>query len=96
MRENVDYNALMEKQSVLKLSITRLEAELRRARIITAEQVSTDVVSIGCVVAIEDVAGGDHRSYTILGPWDADMNIISLRTVLRLPVHCSAESREMR
>lgn len=80
MRENVDYTALMEKQVILKQAITRLDADLKKAKIIDFAQVATDQVSVGTKVKLSS-AGGD-RVYSILGPWDADFEngILSYRS----------------
>jgi transcription elongation factor GreA len=80
MRENVDYNALMEKQVILKQAITRLDADLKKAKIIDFAQVSVDQVSVGTKVRLSSPTG--DRVYTILGPWDADFEngILSYRS----------------
>ncbi|MCL1834064.1 MAG: GreA/GreB family elongation factor [Leptospirales bacterium] len=80
IRENVDYNTLLEKQSVLQLAISRLEEEMKRADILDPEKINTDCVNIGTKVLL---SGQDSSSsYTILGPWDADFEkgILSYRS----------------
>jgi transcription elongation factor GreA len=82
MRENVDYNALLEKQSILKLSISRLDADLKRAKVIDIGAVSTETVRVGTVVEVSSIKGKETIKYAILGPWDADFdkNILSYRS----------------
>lgn len=82
VRENVDYNALMEKQAILKLSISKLDTDLKRAKILNMNDVSTDEVAIGTVVNIKSVDNDDTRKFAILGPWDADFDneILSYRS----------------
>jgi len=82
IRENVEYNALMEKQTILKLAISKLDDELKRADVLAVEKINTDSVSIGTGVVLEDVAKGEKVQYTILGPWDADFEkmILSYRS----------------
>jgi len=82
IRENVDYNALMEKQTVLKLAISRLDDEMKRADVLDLSKVSTESVNIGTRVNLEDADSGKASSYTILGPWDADFEqgILSYRS----------------
>ncbi len=82
IRENVEYNALMEKQTILKLAISKLDDELKRADVLAVDKINSDIVSIGTSVVIEDVEKGDKVKYTILGPWDADFEqrILSYRS----------------
>jgi len=82
IRENVDYNALMEKQTVLKLAISRLDDEMKRADVLDLSKVNTESVNIGTRVNLEDADSGKASSYTILGPWDADFEqgILSYRS----------------
>ncbi len=82
LRENVEYNALLEKQATLELSISKLDDELRQADILDVNSISTDMVNIGTRVKLEDVESGEEREYAILGPWDADFEqkILSYRS----------------
>lgn len=83
LRENVDYNALMEKQAILKQSITRLDADLKKAKVLDPTSVDTSVVSVGTKIRLESESG-DSLEYLILGPWDADYEngILSYRSPL--------------
>jgi transcription elongation factor GreA len=72
IRENVEYNALMEKQATLELSISRLDGEMKKAEVLNPAEVSIDAVNIGTTVILKDEEKGEERDYTILGPWDAD------------------------
>lgn len=83
LRENAEYKAAMERQSQLRAEITRVNAEIKRARAIDPGSVRTDLVAIGSRVNVKD-AGGKDLTYSILGPWDADTqkNIISYESPL--------------
>jgi transcription elongation factor GreA len=83
VRENVEYNSLMEKQGVLKQAIARLDAELKRAKILDFSLIDDSIVSVGTKVDVES-SSGDKLSYRILGPWDADYEngILSYRSPL--------------
>lgn len=48
-----------------------LSDQLNRARLITPDDISPDVVGVGSVVVIQDKSK-NKVTYTILGPWDAD------------------------
>ena len=80
MRENVDYAALMEKQVILKQAITRLDADLKKAKIIDFAQVSAEQVAVGTKVRLSSSYG--ERVYSVLGPWDADFEngVLSYRS----------------
>jgi transcription elongation factor GreA len=81
LRENVDYNALLEKQAVLKKTISNLDAELKNAKIVTADDVNTDEVTFGTKVSLKDEES-KQLELTILGPWDTDYEkmILSYRS----------------
>jgi transcription elongation factor GreA len=72
IRENVEYNTLMEKQTTLKMTINKLEDEIKKAEVLDLENVSTESVNIGTSVTVEEIGTGEINHYTILGPWDAD------------------------
>ncbi len=82
LRENVEYNALIEKQQTLELSIQKLDDELKRADILDLNAIRTDTVGIGTRVEVKDSETGESNTYTILGPWDADFEqkILSYRS----------------
>ncbi len=82
MRENVDYNRLMENQITLEMSINKLQGEIKKAEIINLESVNIDSVNIGTQVVIENLDTGEKNEYVILGPWDADFEqgILSYRS----------------
>jgi len=84
MRENVDYSSLLEKQSILKKSISKLDSEIKKAKIIDLSKVSTEAVMPGTVVELEKLDSSEKIKYAILGPWDADYekNILSYRSEL--------------
>lgn len=82
LRENSEYKFALEKRSRLQSELKSLSEQLGRARIITKADVSNEEVSIGSVVELSD--GNNSVTYTILGPWDADVsqNIVSLQSKL--------------
>jgi len=82
IRENVEYNALMEKQAILKLAISRLEDEMKRADVLDPGNISIDKVNIGTRVELKNSGSGELSYYTILGPWDADFEqqVLSYRS----------------
>ena len=81
----MEYNALMEKQAILEMAISKLDEEMKGATILDPEKVSTEVASVGTRVSFTNIETGETRFYTILGPWDADFERISSHTVPPLP-----------
>lgn len=72
LRENSEYKFALEKRSRLQGELKHLSEQLSRARVITHEDIDDDEVSVGHVVTLEDPQG-KKAQYTLLGPWDADV-----------------------
>ena len=71
LRENAEYHAAREKQSLMEAKSRQLESDIARAKIISPDIVRTDTVSVGSQVDLRE-ADGRVRTYTLLGPPDAD------------------------
>ena len=82
LKENVEYNALIEKQTILKMTINKLEDEVKKAVILDVNNISLDTVDIGAKVIFEDINTGEKNYFILLGPWDADFEkgILSYRS----------------
>ena len=82
VRENVEYNALMEKQATLKITINRLDIEIKKAEVLNPDKISIEKVNIGTKVIYTDENSNEENYYVILGPWDADFGkrILSYRS----------------
>ena len=70
--DNADWRAAIQEQQVLNVKAIEMGRELQLARPIEPAMVSTDRVSIGSRVAIENTQTGERATYAILGPWDSD------------------------
>ena len=83
LRENFEFKAAKEMQTVLARRRVELESDLGRARGTNFENPDTTQVSIGTVVRVKD-AGGAEENYTILGAWDGnpERNILSYLTAI--------------
>ncbi len=83
LRENSEYKFALERRSRLQSEMHHLASQLNQSRILTKEDILLDEVSVGCVV---DLINSQNISltYTILGPWDADIEkgIISSQSQL--------------
>jgi len=72
LSENAEYTAARETQQQLVERSGRMQADLRKARVFDPASVSADVAGIGTEVRVAD-ATGKERPYTLLGPWDTDI-----------------------
>ena len=84
LRENFEFKAAKEMQSVLARRRTELEYDLGRARGTNFENPDVTLVSIGTTTALKDEKTGKGEKYTLLGAWDGDpdKNILSYLTTI--------------
>jgi transcription elongation factor GreA len=76
LSENSEYKFALEERDLLRARVANIQNELSLARLLTADDVQTDTVTVGTRVTLERVDPGapeDHRQMTILGPWEADI-----------------------
>jgi len=73
LRENSEFKMAKEQQAVLMRRQAELEGDIAHARGTDFADADTSVVSIGTVVDIEDVEGGQKETFTILGAWDTNL-----------------------
>lgn len=72
LKENAEYHAAREKQSLLEGRIRQFEDQLSRAEVIDAKQFPTDTVIFGMKVTIFDEAADQEKIYRIVGELEAD------------------------
>ena len=84
LRENFEFKAAKEMQSVLARRRVELERDLGRARGTNFENPDVAMVSIGTTVSLADEATSAKERYIILGAWDGDpeKHILSYLTVI--------------
>jgi transcription elongation factor GreA len=84
LRENFEYKAAKEMQTVLMRRKAELEQMLERARGSSFENADTSQVSIGTKVTLLDCASGETTEYKILGAWDSapEQHIVSYKTAI--------------
>ncbi len=82
LKENAEYDAAKQEQSLLEARIREIEDKLARARLLEDENITGEHVSIGCVVTVKDLKTKENEIYRIVGEEEADFakNKISLRT----------------
>ena len=70
--ENSEYDDAKNEQAMLEKQISDLEEKLRNARVITAKDVDTDVVSVGATVHVKDQKSGKSQKFKLVGAAEAD------------------------
>jgi transcription elongation factor GreA len=70
--ENSEYDDAKNEQALLEHRIALLEQRFVNARVIEADEVTTDVVGIGVKVRLRDVDAKETVEYTIVGSAEAD------------------------
>ena len=85
LRENAEYKAALERRSRLQSEIQSLADQISKVQIINFDEIDSSKVSIGTKVTIKDLSG-NTKKYTILGPFEADVekNILSFNSKLAL------------
>ncbi|MDJ0789233.1 MAG: transcription elongation factor GreA [Myxococcota bacterium] len=72
--ENAEYHAAKERQGHIEGRIALLEDKLARAQVIDGSGQSTDRVSFGATVGLEDTESGESVTYRIVGEDEADVS----------------------
>ncbi len=72
LSENAGYDAARERQGMVEARIKYLESRLAQCEQINLDKLSGDKVVFGCTVELEDVDSGEQKTYSILGPDEAD------------------------
>ncbi|WP_029897782.1 transcription elongation factor GreA [Desulfohalovibrio reitneri] len=72
LRENAGYDAAKDRQGMLEARINYIESRLPQCCVIDREELDGDKVIYGATVEIEDVDTGDVKTWTLLGPDEAD------------------------
>jgi transcription elongation factor GreA len=70
--ENSEYDDAKNEQAMLEHRIATLEERLAAARVIEADEVSSDVVSIGSHVKLQDMDAKETVEYHIVGSAEAN------------------------
>jgi len=73
LSENAEYHAAKERQGYVESRIRLIEDRLARAQVIDGTGQSTERVSFGATVVLQDSSSGDEVTYTIVGEDEADI-----------------------
>lgn len=84
LRENAEYKMARQEQDILLARKNELETEINKARVTDFNDATTSMVSIGCIVALEQASNQQTVVYSILGAWDGDpdKHVLSYQTPL--------------
>lgn len=72
LSENAGYDAARERQGMTEARINYIESRMARYQVVDLDTLSGDKVTFGATVEVEDVDSGERKSFTILGPDEAD------------------------
>lgn len=83
LRENSEYKFAQEKRARLQSEMKLLSSQLAQARILSPDDIDSSTVGVGTIVELVNPKGKTYK-YTILGPWDADVDksILSFQSLL--------------
>jgi transcription elongation factor GreA len=72
LSENAGYHAARERQGMLEAKINYIESRMPHFNVIDLSEMGGERVAFGATVEIEDVDTGETRTYTLMGPDEAD------------------------
>jgi transcription elongation factor GreA len=72
LSENSEYDQAKNEQAQLEERIAKVETMLRNAKLIEEDEITTDVVSIGSKVVVNDLEYDEEMEYVIVGSAEAD------------------------
>ena len=72
LSENSEYDQAKNEQAQLEERIAKIETMLRNAKLIDEDEITTDVVSIGSKVVVNDLEYDEEMEYVIVGSAEAD------------------------
>ena len=72
LSENAEYDSAKDAQASMEERISKIEEMLKNVRVVDADDINTDVVSICSKVKVLDVEFDEEEIYTIVGSTEAD------------------------
>ena len=73
LSENAEYHAARDRQSFIEGRVGELEDIISRAEVINTAKLSGETVTFGTTVALADEDTDEESTYTIVGPYEADI-----------------------
>lgn len=84
LKENAEYHAAKERQSLLEGRIMELKDKLGRAEVIDCTKVGTKRAVFGAVITLLDMNTDEKITYQLLGPEEADVKSGSISVLAPL------------
>lgn len=72
--ENSEYDDAKNEQAMLEQRIAQMEERVRRAKVVDAKDLDTNVVSVGVVAHVKDEDTGDSRKFHIVGSAESNLS----------------------
>lgn len=73
LKENADYAAAKERQSIIEGRILAVQGKIGKARVIDVSKISGDRIVFGATVVLIDIEKGIEVNYQIVGEDEADL-----------------------
>lgn len=70
--DNAEYQSALEARQRLTERAAVLKAQVDSSKLVTPNIVPDDHIGVGSTVELEDLSDGSMRTFTFLGPWDAN------------------------
>ena len=74
LSENAEYHAARDRQSFIEGRLAELEDMISRADVIDPKALSGKIVRFGATVKLADEDTDEENTYTIVGPYEADIS----------------------
>ncbi|GFM33949.1 transcription elongation factor GreA [Desulfovibrio subterraneus] len=74
LSENAGYDAARERQGMLEARINYIESRMPKFNVIDINTLNSPKAIFGSTVTVEDLESGEKKTYTMLGPDEADFN----------------------
>ena len=72
LSENAEYDEAKKEQAKVEEEINRLQGTIRTATVVADDEITTERVSIGTIVKVEDLDENETYEYAIVGANEAD------------------------
>jgi transcription elongation factor GreA len=73
LSENAEFTAALEERNQLVARADRMKKDLERARVLEETSLEEGLIGPGMRAELRNAASGKAETYTILGPWDVDL-----------------------
>jgi len=73
LKENSEYHSAKDDQAFMETRILQLERMLKIARVVDASNLSSNQVSVGSLVILNDIEFNEKIEYRVVGPAEADV-----------------------